>query len=245
MIMPTNVDPPVSASRGPRLLSRMQEQSLALAGIVQSALLAHELASGKRPDNGELVALHQSTLRIDSASVVEAFGGDLRPWMRGLRTAVDMLRKPPRELIPVLRYVITLVDVTRSLRKYPNIVSRLGGKLEAIEPLASDADRLAEEHCYLQLAEAYKATLSTLPVRVQVSGSPELLADDKVASEIRAVLLGGVRFAWLWHQTGGRRWHLMFARGKIRAALIELLRGAVFALPQNVEHRPTDSGDDA
>lgn len=243
--MPTDLPPPPSPSRAAALLSPMQEQSLALAGIVQSALLAHELASGKRPANAELIALHQSTLRIDSESVVEAFGSDLRPWMRGLRSAVDMLRKPPRELIPVLRYVITLVDVTRSLRKYPNIVARLGDKLGNIEALATDADSAAHKHCYEQLAEAYKATLSTLPVRVQVSGSPELLANDNVAAEIRAVLLGGVRFAWLWQQTGGRRWHLMFARGKIRAALIGLLRGAVFALPDSATDQPPHSGDDA
>ncbi|MCR9279101.1 MAG: lysogenization regulator HflD [Pseudomonadaceae bacterium] len=243
--MPTDLQTPPGSGQPPALLSRLQEQALSLAGIVQSALLTHELASGKHPDSDELNALHRSTLRIDSESVVEAFGGDLQPWRRGLRTAVDILRKPPRELIPVLRYVITLVDVTRSLRKYPNIVARLGDKLSQIEALPIDAAPLDQERCYQQLAQAYKATLSTLPVRVQVSGSPELLAQDETASQIRAVLLGGVRFAWLWQQTGGRRWHLMFARGKIRAALIGLLRGAMTALPGGDNDKPPHSGDDA
>ena len=52
-----------------------------------------------------------------------------------------------------------------------------------------------------------------------MTGDPELLRQEGIADSIRALLLGGIRFAWLWHQLGGRRWHLVLKRGEILRAL--------------------------
>ena len=62
-------------------------------------------------------------------------------------------------------------------------------------------------------------SISTLGKRIQVTGNPELLQQSRVADEIRSLLLGGVRFAWLWHQLGGRRWHLILRRRALLTAL--------------------------
>ena len=40
-----------------------------------------------------------------------------------------------------------------------------------------------------------------------------------VFDEIRALLLAGIRYAWLWRQKGGRRWHLLLRRTTIRRDL--------------------------
>ncbi|MGH8570919.1 MAG: DUF489 family protein, partial [Gammaproteobacteria bacterium] len=40
--------------------------------------------------------------------------------------------------------------------------------------------------------------------------------------KIRAVLLAGVRAAMLWHQIGGRRWHLPVFRKRILRALCDI-----------------------
>ena len=45
------------------------------------------------------------------------------------------------------------------------------------------------------------------------------LNQNEVADEIRSLLLGGIRFAWLWRQLGGRRWHLIMRRNPILIAL--------------------------
>ncbi|MEZ5557402.1 MAG: DUF489 family protein [Pseudomonadales bacterium] len=47
---------------------------------------------------------------------------------------------------------------------------------------------------------------------------PQVLQREQTAEEIRALLLAGVRFAWLW-QLGGRRWHLILRRRVLLAGL--------------------------
>ena len=61
--------------------------------------------------------------------------------------------------------------------------------------------------------------IRTLGKRIQVTGNPELLKLDETANNIRTLLLGGVRFAWLWQQLGGRRWHLVFKRKQLLRAM--------------------------
>jgi len=72
----------------------------------------------------------------------------------------------------------------------------------------------AEEDC-AELARLYQETISTLGKRIQVSGDPQRLQQEETAEQIRALLLAGVRFAWLWQQRGGRRWHLLLRRGRL------------------------------
>ncbi|MEQ8953835.1 MAG: DUF489 family protein, partial [Gammaproteobacteria bacterium] len=40
--------------------------------------------------------------------------------------------------------------------------------------------------------------------------------DDYVANCIRALLLAGIRAAFLWYQLGGRRWRLLLYRKRIQ-----------------------------
>jgi high frequency lysogenization protein len=68
----------------------------------------------------------------------------------------------------------------------------------------------------------YQRTISQLDRRIHVVGSAELLQQNGVAAKIRTLLLAGVRGAWLWQQSGGRRWHLVLRRSTIRSALAEL-----------------------
>jgi high frequency lysogenization protein len=69
----------------------------------------------------------------------------------------------------------------------------------------------------------YQETISHLGKRIQVTGDPGLLRQDSVANGIRAQLLAGVRFAWLWQQLGGRRWHLILRRRSLLVALQSLM----------------------
>jgi len=68
----------------------------------------------------------------------------------------------------------------------------------------------------------YEETIAHLGKRVQVTGEAGRLQQDSVAAEVRALLLGGIRFAWLWHQLGGRRWHLVLRRSDVLLALQHL-----------------------
>ena len=71
------------------------------------------------------------------------------------------------------------------------------------------------DRTFEQLGKLYQDTISKLPYRIQVQGKIELLRNDQIAMRIRALLLAGIRAAVLWHQLGGRRWHLIFYRKRI------------------------------
>src|SRR5690606_33083867 len=110
----------------------------------------------------------------------------------------------------VLRYTLQLIELARLLAAVPQVVEKLGRLLDDVDP-ADPEDG--------QLSRIYQQTISTLGKRIQVTGDPQLLQQEQVADRIRALLLAGVRLAWLWRQLGGRRWHLIVRR---RALLVGL-----------------------
>ncbi len=67
------------------------------------------------------------------------------------------------------------------------------------------------------LADLYKNTVGSLPLKVKIIGRPEFLHVAEHASQCRALLLAGMRASVLWQQVGGSRWQLLFARKKILA----------------------------
>jgi high frequency lysogenization protein len=57
-----------------------------------------------------------------------------------------------------------------------------------------------------------------------VRGEQQHLKNENTVSKVRAVLLAGVRAAYLFHEHGGRKWHLFLRRKKLAAwarALLE------------------------
>ena len=66
-----------------------------------------------------------------------------------------------------------------------------------------------------QAAEIYSTTLSKLRFKIYITGDRELISQNNNEKIIRAMLLAGIRAAFLWHQFGGRRWKLFFQRRKM------------------------------
>ena len=70
----------------------------------------------------------------------------------------------------------------------------------------------------------YQDTLSKLRFRIKVTGSAQHLQDSANADIIRALLLAGIRSAFLWRQLGGRRWKLLLNRRRLLFASQNLSR---------------------
>jgi len=182
-------------------------RSLALAGIVLSAELVRGCAHGSRLDPAAVSAVKRA-IGTAHAETFRAVFGDIADYRGGVVTAIALLEGKPSNSEP-LRYALQLIELASLLRRTPEVVTRLGSAL----------DRLPAEPTDQDLAKVYQASISTLGKRIQVTGNPELLRQEAIADSIRALLLGGIRFAWLWHQLGGRRWHLVLKRGEILRAL--------------------------
>jgi high frequency lysogenization protein len=204
------------------------DQVLALAGVFQSACLVQQCAREGRADGAALHASIQSILALDAPDVETIYGG-----MRGVRLGLEMLstkltgKTKPSDL-EMARYVIAMVQLEGSLRRKPKMLDDIRQGIEAARSQMKffENDAPAESvHPLLldKLAELYSQTLSTLTPRIMVSGEHGHLANPAIAAKVRATLLAGIRSAVLWHQLGGRRWQLLFSRGKIARAAAELL----------------------
>ncbi|MGD8832391.1 MAG: DUF489 family protein [Pseudomonadales bacterium] len=182
-------------------------RSLSLAGIVLAAELVRADAHGEHPDDAAAEAVKRAIPTQHADNLREVFGQitDFRPGVTG---AIAALEGGPRDP-DVLRYTLQIIELAGLLRRSPQVVERLGREL----------DRLPQDPTDGELARAYQASISTLGKRIQVTGDPDRLKREDTAEQIRALLLGGVRFAWLWHQLGGRRWHLVLKRKEVLRAL--------------------------
>jgi high frequency lysogenization protein len=201
---------------------------LALAGIFQSARLVQQLAREGRTDNEALRASIQSILALDAPDVETVYGG-----ARGVHLGLELLstrlsgKTQPSDM-EMARYVVALVQLEGSLRRRPAMLDAIRQGIDTARAQMKffQNDAPAEDvHPLLmeKLAELYSQTISTLTPRIMVSGEHGHLNNPAIAAKVRATLLAGIRSAVLWRQLGGRRWQLLFARGKIARAAIELL----------------------
>jgi high frequency lysogenization protein len=183
-------------------------QDLALAGVVQAAALVHRVAHGQAVEDADRLALLR-TVPTRRASALSEVLQEQSDYVTGIGLAVDALGGKNREP-EILRYTLQLIELARTLAGVPQIVEKLGGLVDGVDPEQPDE---------AQLSRIYQQTISTLGKRIQVTGNPQVLQLEPVADCVRAMLLAGVRLAWLWHQLGGRRWHLILRR---RALLVGL-----------------------
>lgn len=197
----------------------------ALAGLVQVAVTVHAIAHGKPVDATSKAVLIRAIFVTNPETLDDIFP-TLAPYREGLRAAATLLASPFGAAIEPLKYSVALLDLEKRLRSRPTLVQQIG---EGVDNLArrepnweTSADADVPEHVYRELSELYQKTVSTLSRRVQVTGNVAQLRREEVAAEVRALLLAGIRFAWLWRQLGGRRWHLVLRRSNIRHALAEL-----------------------
>jgi len=192
----------------------LRDQCIAFAGVCQSAALVHRTAHGLATSSREIDPLINSIFVTDPQTIDDVYGS-ITGVRSGIAAAQELLTKPTADLAPALRYVMALLDIEGRLRRRTEIA---GALREGIEQLRmTNAPR--DESIFLPLSTLYQRTISTLDRRVHVTGSPEFLQRNEIAAKVRTLLLAGVRGAWLWHQSGGRRWHLLLRRSTMRNTL--------------------------
>ncbi|MDR5891501.1 high frequency lysogenization protein HflD [Halomonas mongoliensis] len=195
-------------------------QALALAGVFQAASLVDELARTGQVDPRAWDTLIRATLDTNPESFEAIYGGHPNNLRRGLEVLEAVVGRKQANPV-VLRYGFTLLLLMNQVRKNDAMLGDLGGRLVRIQ---GQAEHFGETHenVIASLGEAYQETLSTLKTRIIVQGDPSLLQSRMMPERVRACLLGGIRFALLWHQQGGRRWKLVFQRGALKKALDQL-----------------------
>jgi high frequency lysogenization protein len=207
-----------------------QDQAMALAGVFQAAALVERLAKTGAVPNENLKTTVGSLFEFDPDTVEAVFGGSpdyrfgLSVGISTLKDIFDSKRRSAR-FADLVGCVVGLIHLARQLRKNRDMQDGVGRRLREIYGRLSAAGGLlaaSDDAVIAAVATCYQETLSTLKFRIQVRGDARYLRDPEIANKIRAVLLAGVRAAMLWHQIGGRRWHLPVFRKRILRALCDI-----------------------
>ena len=199
----------------------LQQQVIALAGVVQAARMVDQVAkTGSYP-----AAFFEASLRslfAFDAPTVDAVYGNIQGVKLGLRSVVDMLTDATNEdHVAMGAYVRGLLKLEDQFGKRPDlqevVASRLGHVNFKAQHFSDDAVELAAS-----ISAIYQDTISHLPYRIKVKGIVQHLQQTKNADLVRTLLLAGLRSAHLWRQLGGRPRHFLFKGGKLAATASDL-----------------------
>lgn len=204
-----------------------RDRIVALAGVFQSAHLVQQLAHHDRIEDPAFSHSVNSIMVTDAASTLDVFGG-----IDGIRLGLEVLRD--RMLgysgttdLEMARYVLGLMQLAAKLSRDAAMLQAMATEIELIRSQRTSGETPPFDTID-DLAQLYTRTISTLTPRIIVSGEHGYLTNPRTASRVRATLLAGIRAAYLWHQLGGRRWHLVLTRKRLgnTAAAVLLALGA-------------------
>jgi high frequency lysogenization protein len=205
-------------------LSNLEQQAVALAGVAQAARLVDQISkTGSYPM--EFLTPSINSVFVFSPDSAEDLYGGISGVKLGLHNLSNLLAdKNARESQDLVRYVFSLIYLERKFVANPDMVAIVRSRLEHTSFRAEHFSNNVNELCH-SLSGIYQDTLSHEKFRIKVTGSAQHLQNSRNADIIRALLLAGIRAAFLWRQLGGRRWRLLLQRKKLLHASQNLSRG--------------------
>ncbi|NND68383.1 MAG: high frequency lysogenization protein HflD [Halioglobus sp.] len=203
--------------------SNIEQQVLALAGVAQAARLVDQISkTGTYPIEFLEPSIH-SLFVFNPEGAADIYGGV--PGVKlGLHNLSSILAdRNARENMDIVRYLFALLYLERRFAANPDMMSVVRSRLEHTSFRAEHFEAHVNELCH-SVSGIYQDTLSKQRFRIKVTGSAQHLQDTQNADVIRALLLAGVRAAFLWRQLGGRRWKLLLNRRRLLYASQNLSR---------------------
>lgn len=213
---------------------RHDEQTIAIAGVFQAASLVDQIATRGMVAQNNFETCLYSIFMTQPEVTEDIYGGvddlpfNLNLGLKNLQDLVD--RKQTDDNRNITNYALSMIHLERKLSSNPEMLNHIGKRINQIleqaryfdnensDPLQNPA-ALTHPSVVANLASLYQETISTFKFRIQVGGDPRLLQNNENAAKIRTLLLAGIRSAMLWRQVGGKRWHLLFFRSRIRPSL--------------------------
>lgn len=192
-------------------MNELEQQTLALASVFQSALLISQIAEGEAINQAACDASVDSIFTLE-APTTEAIYGQGEGLIPGLKTMVGYLggdEKFHRQKLPY--YVLSMLKLEKKLRQQLNMAEEIHQGLLQIQQQVGDF-ALSESARLHKIDLLYQDTLSQIKPRIIVQGDQTILTQSDHTSRIRSLLFAGLRAAVLWQQKGGSRWKLVFSR---------------------------------
>ncbi len=203
-------------------MNKLENQTLALAGMFQASTLVNELAMHGACDAAEFECSFNSLFTIEAESTREALG-DVTCLSRGFTALGDYLggesRSPGRN---IAYYLLSMLKLSSQILRDEELSENLLKGLQRIETDRVDFD-LSRNSVMHKIDGLYQECISGLSPRIIVRGEQNYLRNDDNAAKVRVLLLAGIRAGVLWQQLGGNRWSLFWSRKKYVATARKFL----------------------
>lgn len=194
-------------------MDNFESRTLALAGVFRAASLVNILANEGTISEDDLLISVESIFETDPDNVIQVFG-NINNLSLGFKTLINQLGKDSSNRdMDISRYVVSMLFLERRLMKNPEMLETLSTGVD-LATRQSEHFSTTHENVIANLADLYSRTISELGPRIMVNGEQSYLETKAISNKIRTILLAGIRSAVLWQQLGGRRWHVIFNRGK-------------------------------
>ena len=190
------------------MLSRVENRVLALAGIAQCSKLVQDIARRGRASEDAKRETLARIIVFDESDPEIALGGIES---NALGLADLMVKRADPFLMERVRTITAIVNLERFLCKQPQVIRTLRSRLETFAEWLGSSD-IDSPTSVDELAAIYTETLSYLGPRIMIKGEQSYLEDQRNVNEIRALLLAGVRCAYVFSELGGKKWHLFLNR---------------------------------
>ena len=193
------------------------DQALALAGVFHAAALVDEIANHGDIGPNQLANTMSVLLNQNPDSVSSLYGSpdNIQLGVSAMRT---LLTDRSAGSANVLRYAIGIMYLARRLTNDKAKLDKVGN---GIANAQRQAEHFSDTHdnVIANVAGLYQDSVSTMRMRIQVSGNPAYLRQTGIAQRVRCLLFAGIRSAFLWHQVGGKRSHLLLRRDALLMVL--------------------------
>jgi high frequency lysogenization protein len=197
------------------------EQAVALAAVFHACELVSQLANTGEASSDEMSLCMSALLNQNPDSLSQIYGP-----VSGLKLGMDSMERlfsdgseeTTKDSGEILRYVVSILYLARKLSSDKGMLDKIATGIENAER-QSQHFSITHDNVYANIASLYQDTVSTLRLRIQVSGSSGYLQQPAVAERIRCLLFSAIRSAFLWQQLGGKRIHLAFYRKQLAKLL--------------------------
>ena len=194
-------------------MSQIQDQTLALASMFQSAVLINLLAHGESINQAAFDCSLDSLFTLNANSTEEIYGHG-EGLIQGIITLNSYLsgeNRHPDKLIAY--YVLTTIKLAGRMLDNEAMVHQIQRGLQDIEQQTDDFE-MSQAGKLHKIDGLYQNTISQIKPRIIVQGEQASLTHSDTTSKIRTLLFAGIRAAVLWKQLGGTRLKLVFSRKK-------------------------------
>ena len=194
-------------------MSPLENQTLALAGMFQSAVLIEQLAYKGEVNQAAFDCSVDSLFAFNAENTLEIFG-DVFGLNRGMQALTNHLGGRGQASGKNLAYyIMSMMKVSTNLLKDEAMANRLQNELQTIQQQSIDFE-MSRNNTINKIDGLYQNTISKAQSKVIIRGEQIYLSNNDTAAKVRTLLLAGIRAAVLWHQLGGSKWKLIISRKK-------------------------------